>query len=278
MFALIVTIGFAWAYFATTISEYSITDFFRWYVEMFKALQADISDEPIIPYLIMIILPLIAYIGFIGSIISRQNALNAMKSKLNLKSVDFLQDRVKFNFNQSQYNFVCGYSDINNLEMNLNTVMVRTKSGSYPAVSEVKLYFTVLKNKHFTLSNTPLNLTNFIYKIIDYGRAVQNFSYRFGGVGTVEAIEERIKDYMNVGCKQILTNRQETVFKWLSVVFFAIGMFFLFTFQEDLNSTDTMIWALLGVPIIGFFVPSFIFDIVLLADKWNENRYKGLRK
>ena len=92
----------------------------------------------------MIIIPLLAYGGLVASIVSRHFALKAMESTLNLKSVDFLQDRVKFNFNRPQYNFICGYNDINNLEMILNTVMVHNKYGSYPAVSEINLNFRVV--------------------------------------------------------------------------------------------------------------------------------------
>lgn len=278
IFAIIVTVGFTWAYFNTAISEHSIASFFKWYEETLNHLIADNKDEPIIPYLVMIIVPLLAYGGLVASIVSRHFALKAMESTLNLKFVDFLQDRVKFNFNRPQYNFICGYNDISNLEMILKTVMVHNKYGSYPAVSEINLNFSVLNNKHFTLTNVPLKLTNFIYKIIDYGRAVRSFSYRFEGAGSVESIEEKIRDYTNTGCKQILAKQQETNFKWLSITFFAFSMFFLFTFRQSFNTLDVMFWSFALIPIVGFLVISFVFDIILLADKWNENKYKGLGK
>ena len=158
--------------------------------------------------------------------------------------------------------------------MILNTVMVHNKYGSYPAVSEINLNFSVLNNKHFTLTNVPLKLTNFIYKIIDYGRAVKSFSYRFEGAGSVESKEEKIRDYTNTGCKQILATPAEQSFKWLSIVFFLLGIFFLYTFKDILNDSETALISIVALPAFGFIAVSFIFDFFLLADKWNENRYK----
>lgn len=55
-------------------------------------------------------------------------------------------------------------------------------------------------------------------------------------------------------------------------------MFFLFTFRQSFNTLDVMFWSFALIPIVGFLVISFVFDIILLADKWNENKYKGLGK
>ena len=143
IFAIIVTVGFSWAYFNTAISEHSIASFFKWYAETLNHLIADNRDEPITPYLIMIIIPLLAYGGLVASIVSRHFALKAMESTLNLKSVDFLQDRVKFNFNRPQYNFICGYNDINNLDhfnVSPSAVGGKSRKRDFVVARQVSMY------------------------------------------------------------------------------------------------------------------------------------------
>ena len=71
---------------------------------------------------------------------------------LNLKYVDLLPDRVNFCFNRPQYNFVCGYDNIENLEMDLETEIVHTKNGSYIELKQIILDFTVLNNKELSIT------------------------------------------------------------------------------------------------------------------------------
>ena len=100
-------------YFSISGGDWSIPHFWNWVITSYNSLLADNPEDPWIAWLTFIILPAVFYLGLIISIISRQMALNKLNSSLNLKSVDFLQGRINFNFNKSQYNFVCGYSDIN---------------------------------------------------------------------------------------------------------------------------------------------------------------------
>ena len=139
---------------------------------------------------------------------------------------------------------------------------------------DIELKFTVLNNKKLSLTNVPINLMRTVYGIIDYGRAIHNFSYKFGGAGTVEDVREKVEDYMQTGCKQILATPAEQSFKWLSIVFFLLGIFFLYTFKDILSDSETALISIVALPAFGFIAVSFIFDFFLLADKWNENRYK----
>ena len=121
------------------------------------------------------------------------------------------------------------------------------------------------------------------YRYEPFGIGVKKeWLYEKGGRPVIyssdEEYEEKIRDYTNTGCKQILAKQQETNFKWLSITFFAFSMFFLFTFRQSFNTLDVMFWSFALIPIVGFLVISFVFDIILLADKWNENKYKGLGK
>lgn len=278
LFSVVVTLFVGFFFWQSNPDSYSISSFCQWYSNAFNAFREISTEDPMIPWFLMVGVPLLIYGGTFFSIFSMCMAKREFQTVLNLKSVDFLPDRVNFNFNQPKYNFVCGYSDINKLEMILNTILVRTKHGSYPAVSEIELKFTVLNNKNFSLKNVPLNLMKTIYGIIDCGRNVQDFTYKFSGVGKVEQVQEKIEDYMNTGCKQILATSTENTFKWLSVVFFLIGLFFLYSFKDVFSGNDLGLMGIPGFPILAFVLISFIFDIVLLADKRNENKYNFSKK
>ena len=279
-FILIFTL-FAGLYTAGTILAYiylsadvqkTISGFFSW------ALASLSSQESIADVLLLISLPVIFYTGLIIAIVQRYLGLKKLASSLNLKSVDFLPDRVKFNFNRPQYNFVCGYGEIKNLEMILNTTLVYTKGGRMIVLNEIELDFTVLNNKSFSLKNTPVRPMNFIYKIIDYGKMVNHFSYKFEGAGTQPDINEKIEDYLQTGVVSILTSAAEGPVKWFSVLFFIIGLVFLIAFKDDINyflSKDLMGLLLPGLPVAAFIGVSFIFDIILIVDKIQEKICKG---
>ena len=268
-FILIFTL-FAGLYTAGTILAYiylsadvqkTISGFFSW------ALASLSSQESIADVLLLISLPVIFYTGLIIAIVQRYLGLKKLASSLNLKSVDFLPDRVKFNFNRPQYNFVCGYGEIKNLEMILNTTLVYTKGGRMIVLNEIELDFTVLNNKSFSLKNTPVRPMNFIYKIIDYGKMVNHFSYKFEGAGTQPDINEKIEDYLQTGVVSILTSAAEGPVKWFSVLFFIIGLVFLIAFKDDINyflTKDFTGLLLPGLPVAAFIGVSFIFDIILI--------------
>lgn len=259
-------------------TEKSIQGFFSWASATFHTFLNDFPEDKWIAWGVFIILPAALYLGFISAVVERHFALSKLASALNLKSVDFLSDRVKFNFNRPQYNFVCGYSEINHLEMVLITTLARSKYGTYVVLNEVKLNFTVLNNKQFSLSNTPMSPMRLIYNIVDCGRKVNKFSYKFEGAGVQEDIKEKIEDYLHKGVKPVLTSVGETNFKWMSIVFFSIGLVFLIGFKDALNDflyNDFMGLLIPGVPIAAFLGISFIFDIILIIDKIKERNYRG---
>lgn len=273
LFAGLYTAGIISAYvYLSFDAEKTIAGFFSW------ALASLSSQESIADVLLLISLPVIFYTGLIIAIVQRYLGLKKLASSLNLKSVDFLPDRVKFNFNRPQYNFVCGYGEIKNLEMILNTTLVYTKGGRMIVLNEIELDFTVLNNKSFSLKNTPVRPMNFIYKIIDYGKMVNHFSYKFEGAGTQPDIKEKIEDYLRTGVEPILTSTAEVYAKWFSVLFFIIGLVFLIAFKDDINYflfKDFTGLLLPGLPVAVFMGVSFIFDIILIADKIQEKIYRG---
>ncbi len=279
LLSIIYTTALIIAYTHFSVStEKSIQDFFSWAVITFDSLIKSNPEDPWIAWGLFIIMPAVFYIGLILAIIERHAGLAELASALNLKSVDFLSDRVKFNFNRPQYDFVCGYSEINNLEMILITTLARNKYGTYIVLNEVKLNFTVLNNKKFSLTNTPMAPIRLIYNIVDCGRKVNNFSYKFEGAGEDQDLKEKIEEYLHKGTKPVLTSVGETKYKWMSIVFFIIGMVFLVGFKDAFNDhlyKNFMVLLIPLVPVGAFLGISFIFDIILIIDKIKEKSYRG---
>lgn len=275
IFSIIYTVALLLAYFMNVSEAASIESFCNWVKDAFNTVFATEPDGFWMAWVLFIILPLVVYLGFILSIITRQKALKEFNSKLNLKSIDFLQGRINFNFNRPQYNFVCGYSDINSLELTVITDLVSTKYGYTTALKEIELNFKVLNNKTFSLSNTSSFPMQTIYKIIDYTRSVNNFTYNFRGPGNTEDIKEKIDTYLNKGFKQILSNQGENNFKYLSIVLFIIGITIAYTAKDVIESAYKNNLFIVCLPFFVLIIASFIIDIWLIADKLRERKYRG---
>lgn len=275
IFSIIYTVALLLAYFMNVSEAASIESFCNWVKDAFNTVFAIEPDGFWMAWVLFIILPLVVYLGFILSIITRQKALKEFNSKLNLKSIDFLQGRINFNFNRPQYNFVCGYSDINSLELTVITDLVSTKYGYTTALKEIELNFKVLNNKTFSLSNTSSFPMQTIYKIIDYTRSVNNFTYNFRGPGNTEDIKEKIDNYLNKGFKQILSNQVENNFKYLSIVLFIIGITIAYTAKDVIESAYKNNLFIVCLPFFVLIIASFIIDIWLIADKLRERKYRG---
>lgn len=190
---------------------------------------------------------------------------------LNLKYVDLLPDRVNFCFNRPQYNFVCGYDNIENLEMDLETNIVHTKNGSYITLKQIILDFTILNNKELSIAYSEFNILKKIYAIIDAGRLIKNFSYKFSGVGEISDLKERIEDYQVYGYSSILTSNQEVEYKFFSVFTFLCGVFLVYMFYYAREAFFATL-MLVGAIIIGI---SFLLDIILIIDKYRDKKYRG---
>lgn len=275
IFSIIYTVALLLAYFMNISETASITSFCNWIKDAYNTVSSTEPDGFWMAWVLFIILPLVVYLGFILSIIARHKAVKEFNSKLNLKSIDFLQGRINFNFNRPQYNFVCGYNDINSLQLTIITDLMRTKYGYTTVLKEIVLNFTVLNNKTFSLSNTSSFPMRTIYKIIDYTRGVNNFTYNFRGPGNTDDIKEKIDNYLNKGFKQILSNQGEVNFKYLSIVLFTIGIISLFTAKDLIESAYKNHFFIMCLPFFVLIIASFIIDIWLIADKLRERKYRG---
>ncbi len=275
IFSTIYTVTLLSAYFMNITGTVSIESFCNWLKEAFNYVLSSTPDGSWMAWVLFVILPAVAYLGFISAVILRQKAVKEFNSKLNLKSVDFLQDRVNFNFNRPQYNFVCGYQDINALEMTIVTDLMQTKYGYTTVLKEIVLKFSVLNNKTFSLSNTSSFLMRTIYKIIDYTRGVNNFTYNFTGPGNTNDVKEKIDNYLSKGFKQILSKDGENNFKYLSIVFFVIGITCLFATKDLIESAYNRNQFIMCLPFSIMLIASFVIDIWLIADKLRERKYRG---
>lgn len=219
------------------------------------------------------IAPFIFVAWIIKLINKRHEALNCM----DLKYVDFWDGIIHFCFQNPKYNISCGYRDIENLEMELHTFLVRNKYGTFTAVGEIELHFTLLNGKHLSLHNTPLNRTKYIYKILYYMRNVKSFSYRFSGAGVVDDIKERIEDYLKTGCKQILSTPQENIVKGLSMVLFAVWVYVWWIVYPYIKIGDFVPLVAFG-PFLLFILVVFVLDGYLIVDKINDRKFNIYHK
>ena len=153
--AIAVTTFYLVGYYLSGINNFSIIDFFQWVVSFIKLSLMGNPDDKFFIFFIMVILPLIIYISLIWTIIDKFKQYKEFYSEINVKSIDLLTDRIQFNFTKPQYNFACSYSDIENLDINIQTTITHTKSGTYTIFEELELNFTLLNNKLFTINNTP---------------------------------------------------------------------------------------------------------------------------
>jgi len=271
----VTTVALIFAYITNATMEISFLGFFQWLFNMFQSLRAEMSDEPFLSWIILALF-LGMYFGFFASIISRHNALARFNSGLNVKYINMLEGRIEFFFTQPQYNFTCAYSDIEKLYMDLQSTLVRTKNGSYITFEQMNLTFKVLNGKKFKLSNITSSPMKLIYKVIDWTRGVQKFDYGFSGYGEIPDYREKIDAYIQSGYKDIVGKEGATKLKWMSIIFFIIGLVFIFAFKDMF--LEVYKYPALGfifLPFSIFFIISFIMDIILVVDDIRDRKYRG---
>lgn len=273
VFSLIAVGFYGFAYFYSG-NNYSVLDFFLWIVPFVKSAIISEPEEKILLFILMVIAPICVIFGFIASLVSYIKNRKEFYSKLNVKSIDMFYDRIQFNFTQPQYNFACAYSDIESLNMNIVTNIVRTKSGTHTAFQEVILNFKLLNNKTFTINNTTLSPMKLIYGILNYTRDVQNFSYFFSGAGTIQDMNEKIENFKRTGRKRLLSNSGEDGLKLTSIIFFCISVFFLWSFRDIVEEfvKDSGVFFVF-IPFFIFGIASFIMDIFLIINQLDKKGY-----
>lgn len=265
----IVAVLFTWFFYdAIAVGGKTLNDFWQWYCNAYKFLNSPteiwfVYSPPI--------LWLIATSYIVLSLKAKTKEFN---KKLNLKYIDFLPGKVNFCFNRPQYNFVCDYENIENLELDIETglIYLPKKHGGTTIVDVTQLHlnFTVLNNKKFSLTTNQKSM-NTMYSIIDVGRSVKEFSYKFSGLGEIEHTKEQIEKYQKYGIKTFLTSKMKDGFVTIS---FMLLFFGLFEFKMQAYGLSNGIDPMLYIAII-LLLGSFVFDIILIKDNIeNKNLYE----
>lgn len=277
----IVAVLFTWFFYdAIAVGGKTLNDFWQWYCNAYKFLNS--------PTEIWLVYspPILWLIATSYIVLSQKAKTKEFNKKLNLKYIDFLPGRVNFCFNRPQYDFVCAYENIENLELDIETglIYLPKKHGGTTIVDVTQLHlnFTVLNNKKFSLTTNQKSM-NTMYSIIDVGRSVKEFSYKFSGLGEIEHTKEQIEKYQKYGIKTFLTNKMKGGFVTMSLMLFIFGlftfkmgygfsnMFSSFGFGMQTYGVSNKIDPMLYVAII-LLLGSFVFDIILIRDKANEKK------
>lgn len=261
----IVAILFTWFFYdAIAVGGKTLNDFWQWYCNAYKFL--DSSREIMFVYSP----PILWLIATSYIVLSQKAKTKEFNKKPNLKYIDFLPGKVNFCFNRPQYDFVCTYENIENLEMDIETDLIYTNKKPIVDVRQLHLNFTVLNNKKFSLTTNQKSM-NTIYSIIDVGRSVKEFSYKFSGLGEIEHTKEQIEKYQKYGIKTFLTSKMKDGFVTIS---FMLLFFGLFEFKMQAYGLSNGIDPMLYIAIIQL-LGSFVFDIILIKDNIeNKNLYE----
>ena len=109
---------------------------------------------------IFLLFPALLYICGIIAIIKRHQLIKKSFSKTNLTSIDFLPDRIKFNFVDSKYNFAIAYKDLD-VMLTIDTELLLSYRGlkSY-IISAVNLTFKITNQALARIIGKNLSLRN----------------------------------------------------------------------------------------------------------------------
>lgn len=225
---------------------------------------------------IFLLFPALLYICGIIAIIKRHQLIKKSFSKTNLTSIDFLPDRIKFNFVDSKYNFANAYKDLD-VMLTIDTELLLSYRGlkSY-IISAVNLTFKITNQALARIIGKNLSLRNsstfrkmkLIYQIIDYEKKFNKFNYYISGPELRASITEQIETYRETKYKQIFTKADKRILKYLSIVIFVLLMIGNFLIKKDLNlETD---FAFCTVFILAP-IATLILDTFMLLDRPNEN-------
>ena len=275
VFVCLITAGLVCAYVTLSTTGISFLGFFGWLFNLFQTMRAEMADEPVLPWIILIFLFAI-YVGFFASLVLKYNALKRFNSGINIRYIIFSEGRLDFIFTRPEKNFSCIYQDIKKLYIDIQSKLVRTKNGSYIAFEQMTLNFTISDGKNYKVSNTTTSPMSLIYKIIDWTRGVGEFDFGFSGYGEIPDYREKINAYLTSGYKDLIGNNYATKLKWASILFFTIGSIYLFAFIDIIKDlSQHFVPSMIFMPFTAFLAISFIIDIILIVDEFRDKQHRG---
>lgn len=154
--------------------------------------------------LMLIVAPVIGFAFALKAFLNRKKEIEKLYCGINLKEVYLSSKGVNFLFYKSQYNFSCGYKDIEKVELVVETKHIVTKHryefrDEY-IIEAIRYYFSLLNGKTFWLER-PASWVNEMKDIYDFIRCIKgkvgDIKYSAIGSGDNFEVEENIKRYIN---------------------------------------------------------------------------------
>ncbi|MCD8024055.1 MAG: hypothetical protein LUE64_00805 [Candidatus Gastranaerophilales bacterium] len=193
-----------------------------------------------------------------------------------LKSIELLDDGVKFNYNKFHFDFSVGFSDIKELKYIIYTCKRNAGLASAICIDNKKICFYLNDGSvidvyvPFTLSCVELG-----YTLFNFARNIKKFTYEFSGPGEPPGIREKLDDYKEKGFKPVLSSQEASCYKKASLIFFLIGIalaVFLKIFFPDITVNEPLFVLICISP---FLFISFMLDLYFFVDKSIEKFKNG---
>lgn len=252
-------------YFSADIG-FSILGYFTW---LFTSIFQD--WEHIASFIKLFVLG--TYVFFILLILSLSKnkfELDKFKNSDKLKSIEFLNKTIKFNFFKENNNFTCSYSRIKKLKMTIKPVVGVNKYGPQLGVEEIILTFTTSKDKELVLRHFPMFYLKLIYSIIDYTRSIKDFSYEVIDNNLIiqdeiDDLRMKIHSYINKKVK-VLGPTQRDKLAYYSFGFFIVTLFIFICVYAIVRPNDSPYVFFIFIPCLPIILGQIWIDIVLIKD------------
>ena len=194
---------------------------------------------------------------------------------LNIKSIDFFPKALKVNYTVPKHDFICDYSQISEFHINIDTVIVDSRYHNYVACGVFTLEF---RNKQTRRTTTfefqPLmRAMPTLYKIVDFTRRISNFELTFSGRGEIGDIKEKVEKYRKYGYKDALGKTDASNYLQVGWMFFGAGYLVSLILICATVPSDIAFMGISAIPLVIFCIVALCFDIALIKDRLNDNKF-----
>ncbi len=214
--------------------------------------------------IIFLLLPVWLIILNIIKLVTRSKALRELKQPFNLKAVNLLENSISFNFFNPQYNFTCGYNDIQKLQVLIVTGYDNYYRLKKLCIKEIVLNFTTLNGKEFSIANTggifPLQ---YLKRIIECTKQISDFSYTYAGNCFSPNTDKKIKTHISAIRQGQYTAENLFTLTTVSIICFLLSIFVILLFRnntiEELKNNQYFLLAIISI----IALLPFITDIII---------------
>ena len=164
---------------------------------------AKTPETKLILVFMLIIAPIIGWGFTVKALFDRQGEIKKLYSGVHLKEVYLSSNNIQFSFYKPQYNFSCGYNDVEKVELVIETKHIVTKHryeyrDEY-ILENLRYYFTLSNGKTLWIEK-PASWGDEMKKIYDFIRhiygKVGDFNYRAIGSGDNFEVENEINYFL----------------------------------------------------------------------------------